>query len=92
MKISNDQLNDFVVGVAGDAFGNAIFRRRSLMLAVETKLKESGWWTPSDDQPSASVGSKSAGLAKIDWAISHLKESGRLLNPSRNKWKLPRMR
>jgi hypothetical protein len=28
-------------------------------------------------------------LARIDWAISHLKKVGRLHNPRRNRWRLP---
>lgn len=89
MKISNDQLCDLVVGVAKEAYGNSVFRRRPLMLAVQARVKEEGWWTSSDDVLSTSVGAKSEGLAKIDWAISHLKERGRLLNPSWNRWRLP---
>ena len=89
MKISNDRLCDLVVEVASETFGDSIFNRRPLMLKVEKRVKEEGLWTPSDDVLSTSVGRKSEGLAKIDWAISHLKERRRLLNPSRNRWSLP---
>jgi hypothetical protein len=89
MKINNDQLCDLVVEVARDVYGSSVFRRRPLMLAVEARVKEEGWWTSSDAVLSTSVGAKSEGLAKIDWAVSHLKERGRLLNPSRDRWRLP---
>lgn len=90
MKISSDQLCDLVVEVVGDKFAASTFRRRPLMLAVEARVKEEGWWTSSDDAISTSVGRKTEGLAKIDWAVSHLKERGRLLNVSRDRWRLPR--
>jgi hypothetical protein len=92
MKISNDQLNDLVVEVARDSFGSSTFQRRRLMLAVEARVKAEGWWSVDDDAISTSVGTKTEGLAKIDWSISHLKERGRLLNVDRDRWKLPTSR
>ena len=89
MKISNEQLCDLVVEVASETFGSTTFQRRPLMLAVEARVKRGGWWDSGDDAISTSVGRKTEGLAKIDWAVSHLKERGRLLNVSRNRWSLP---
>jgi hypothetical protein len=59
------------------------------MTAVEASVRELGAWTAEDDVMSSSVGMKSQGLAKIDWAISHLKEKQRLLNLQRDKWRVP---
>ena len=88
MTISNDRLLDVVVEVARERFGSSVFRRRPLMTAVEAQLHHLGAWTPEDDVLSSSVGIKSRGLAKIDWAISHLKEKNRLLNLGRDKWRV----
>jgi hypothetical protein len=89
MTISNDRLLDVVVEVARQKFGSNAFRRRPLMTAVEASVRELGAWTAEDDVMSSSVGMKSQGLAKIDWAISHLKEKQRLLNLQRDKWRVP---
>lgn len=80
---------DVVIEVTEQNFGTAVFRRRPLMTAVEQHLRELGVWTSEDEALSSSVGLKSEGLAKIDWAISHLKERGRLINLQRDRWRLP---
>jgi len=89
MKLTNDVLNDLVIAVALRMYGREAFRRRPLMLAIEEHIRKLGAWTDDDDQLSKSAGMKSAGLAKIDWAISHLKQGGRLYNLSRARWRLP---
>jgi len=89
MTISNDRLLDVVVEVARRQFGSNVFRRRALMTAVETRVRELSAWTAEDDMLSSSVGMKSQGLAKIDWAISHLKEKQRLVNFQRDRWRVP---
>jgi hypothetical protein len=89
MTISNDRLMDIVVEVAEQDFGTGPFRRRPLMTAVEQRLRQLGVWTPEDEAPSSSAGTKSEGLAKIDWAISHLKDGRRLLNDQYDTWRLP---
>ncbi len=89
MNLTNPELNDLVVEVASEKYGAGEFRRRPLMLAVEARVREVGAWTAADDVLSGSRGMKSAGLAKIDWAISHLSEHGRLTNIGRDRWKLP---
>ena len=89
MKISDEQLANFTLEVADETYGTSTFQRRPLMLAVEARLKEIALWTIDDDAISSSRGRKSVGLAKIDWAISHLNEKGRLLNVSFNHWKIP---
>jgi len=88
MLINTEELCKLVSEVAADKFKSTTFQRRSLMLAVKTVVKEMGWWTDDDDVISTSAGRKSVGLARIDWAISHLKQRGRLLNPSRNCWRV----
>ena len=89
MTISNDRLMDIVVEVAEQHFGTGTFRRRPLMTGVEQRLRRSGVWTPEDDALSSSAGTKSEGLAKIDWAITHLKEQRRLMNDRYDTWRLP---
>lgn len=89
MTISNDRLWDLVVDVARQKFGCNTFRRRPLMTAVETRVREIGAWTTEDNVLSSSVGTKSQGLAKIDWVISHLKQKLRLLNLQRDQWRVP---
>jgi hypothetical protein len=89
MKLNNHQLCDLVVEVAIGTFGSSTFRRRPLMMAVEAHARKEGLWTSNDDASSSSVGRKTEGLAKIDWAISHLKERERLLNVSHDRWRLP---
>ncbi len=89
MHIDTVQLRDVTAQVAREIFGEEIFARRALMDAVERKCHEIGVWETQDDEDSGSVGLKSKGLALIDWAISRLKMDGRLLNPDRDKWKVP---
>lgn len=80
------QLIDFVVETAMEKFGDQVFARRSLMEAVEARMRAEGRWLPNYDNPSGSRGIKSVGLAKIDWAFAPLKQSGQLVNVSRGKW------
>jgi hypothetical protein len=89
MNLSNPELKDLVIEVAAEKYGTAVFRRRPLMLAVESRVRALGAWTAVDDVLSSSRGEKSDGLAKIDWAISHLSEDGRLANIGRDRWRLP---
>jgi hypothetical protein len=89
MNISRDELKDLTVRVAKQKFGSNNFRRRPLMDAVEKRVKDLGYWTPEDDEESGSAGLKSKGLANIDWAVSTLKQEGKLLNPSRDQWRVP---
>jgi hypothetical protein len=89
MLIDNEQLKIMILEVANEIFENRDFKRRPLMLATEKRLRERGLWTTEDDQISGSVGIKSKGMASIDWRITNLKDEGRLLNPSRNVWRLP---
>jgi hypothetical protein len=89
VRIDHDQLKILILEVAHENFGNRDFERRPLMLATEKKLREKDLWTGEDDEISGSVGIKSKGLANIDWRITNLKDEGRLLNTSRNIWRLP---
>lgn len=89
MKLTGSQLSELVIVVASQEYGREVFRRRPLMLAVERRIKGIGKWSDEDDRISKSTGIKSAGLAKIDWAITHLREAERLHNIGRDRWRLP---
>ena len=89
MNLSNPELKNLVIEVATEKYGTTEFRRHPLMLAVESRVRELGAWTPADDALSSSRGEKSEGLAKIDWAISHLSEDRRLVSIARDRWRLP---
>ena len=89
MKITRQRLNDIVVETAMQQFKGQLVRRRKLMNAVEEEVRNQGWWAPQDDKLSGSSGEKSKGLAEIDFSISELKQSGRLLNPTRDNWYAP---
>ncbi|MCX6174766.1 MAG: hypothetical protein NTZ27_08465 [Ignavibacteriales bacterium] len=88
MLIKSRELNLIIIKVAKSHFGNSIFNRRSLMDAAERAIRAKGFWEIEDDFVSESAGVKSKGLAKIDWGISKLKEQGKLLNISRDEWKV----
>ena len=89
MLIDTVKLRDVTAQIAKEIFGEEIFARRALMGAVERRLRDMGVWQTEDEEDSGSVGTKSKGLARIDWAISRLKMDGRLLNVGRDKWKVP---
>ena len=59
------------------------------MNAVEQELRNRGLWTAGDDQLSGSIGTKSSGLAAIDFRISDLGRTGQLFNETRNAWRVP---
>jgi hypothetical protein len=83
MKITTYELKEIMIEVATHEFGTSTFRRRPFMRAVETRLKQTGAWTPDDNSESGSAGKKSAGMALIDYRISDLKrgsQSGSHLN------------
>jgi len=88
MRINTEQLKDVIIGVARNRFGTREFARRELMDAVETHLRNTKDWTIEDDDLSGSRGVKSRGLAQIDWRVTNLKNDGRLINTSRNRWRL----
>jgi hypothetical protein len=89
VRIGRPELGKIVLEVAEGKFDGREFGRRSLMNAVEERVRELGAWTQSDDSTSGSRGLKSKGLANIDWCIADLKKKRRLLNVERDKWKLP---
>lgn len=89
MRINTEQLRDVIIEVARRRFGTREFARRDLMDAVESHLRSTKDWTNEDDDLSGSRGLKSRGLAQIDWRITDLKKDGRLINKSRDKWRLP---
>jgi hypothetical protein len=88
VRINTEQLRDVIIEVARRRFGTREFARRDLMDAVESHLRSTKDWTNEDDDLSGSRGLKSRGLAQIDWRITDLKKDGRLINKSRDKWRL----
>jgi len=77
-----------MVQVANERFGSEIFKRRQLMDATEQVVRQRGLWTPEDDELSGSVGTKSRGLADIDYRFSDLARWGTLVSNRRNYWRL----
>jgi len=88
MHIGKSDLKKLILQVARQEFGGSEFARRSLMDAVETRLRSSEAWEITDDLLSRSSGLKSRGLANIDWRITDLKRSHHLSNTGRDRWKL----
>ena len=54
---------------------------------TEKKLKECRFWDKDDEKLSGSFGTKSKGLAQIDWRFSDLAEQGRFIAERRNRWR-----
>lgn len=77
-----------MVEVANQQFGTKTFRRRQLMDATEQVVRQRGLWTQEDDELSGSVGTKSRGLAQIDFRFFDLKRSGKLVSDHRDHWRL----
>lgn len=88
MRIGRPELGKIILEVAEKKFDGREFGRRSLMTAVEERVRELGAWTQIDDLDSGSRGLKSKGLANIDWCITDLKKKRHLINVHRDKWKL----
>lgn len=87
MIINTREIKALSLIVAKGKFKNATFARRDLMLAVEDAARQLGLWPDEDDIFSSSKGEKSKGLAKIDWAISALKDKG-LTNVGHDQWRI----
>jgi putative restriction endonuclease len=77
-----------MVEIANQQFGTKTFHRRQLMDATEQVVRQRGLWTQEDDELSGSVGTKSRGLAQIDFRFFDLKRSGRLVSDRRDHWRL----
>jgi len=77
-----------MVEVANQRFGSKTFKRRQLMDATEEVVRQRGFWTPTDDELSGSVGTKSRGLADIDYRFSDLARWGTIVSSRRNHWRL----
>lgn len=88
MKIDSSTLADLMVEVANQRFGPETFKRRQLMDATEEVVRQRGFWTPADDELSGSVGTKSRGLADIDYRFSDLARWGTIVSNRRNYWRL----
>lgn len=88
MKIDSSKLADLMVEVANQQFGPETFKRRQLMDATEQAARQRGFWTPEDDELSGSVGTKSCGLADIDYRFSDLARWGTIVSSRRNYWQL----
>ena len=88
MKIDSSKLADLMVEVANQRFGSETFKRRQLMDATEQVIRQRGFWTPADDELSGSVGTKSSGLADIDYRFSDLARWDTIISSRRNYWRL----
>ena len=77
-----------MVELANERFGSRQFRRRALMDAAEQEVRKRGLWTPADDVLSGSVGTKSRGLAAIDYRFSDLARWGTIVSDQRDVWRL----
>ncbi len=88
MKLDSSRLADLMVEVANQRFGAKAFRRRELMDTTEQAVRQRGLWTKDDDELSGSVGTKSRGLAQIDFRFFDLKRSGALVSDRRDRWRL----
>ena len=88
MNIDSSKLAELIVEVANQQFGPKMFRRRQLMDATEQVVRQRGLWTQDDDELSSSVGTKSRGLAQIDFRFFDLKRSGKLVSERRDHWRL----
>ena len=88
MTIDSSKLADLMVEVANQRFGPETFKRRELMDATEQIVRQRGFWTPADDELSGSVGTKSCGLADIDYRFSDLARWGTIVSNRRNYWRL----
>ena len=85
MKITDQEIKDFVVEVALKKYGYNPFRRRALIKAVEAYIKMNGDWTSGDNAVAAG---KSAGSEKIERAISQWCKQGKLRRFDRDRWHL----
>jgi 5-methylcytosine-specific restriction endonuclease McrA len=88
MKLKNLELADLMVEVANKHFGSGKFCRRELMDMTEREVRRRGLWTPADDRLSHSKGTKTVGLANIDYRFSSLAERGTIVSEQRNVWRL----
>ena len=88
MKLESQKLADLMVELANKRFGLHPFERRVLMDATEQEVRKLGCWTPDDDVLSRSSDSKSIGLARIDYHLSGLANSGTIVSVKHNVWQL----
>lgn len=88
MQMKRKQLKQLIVEVAKEQYGSARFRRRELLSAVQKELGSRNLWTTEDDEPSSLMGSKSKGMANIDWGFSELAREGQLVRTERNTWQV----
>jgi hypothetical protein len=88
MNLESHELAGLMVAVANERFGSRQFPRRTLMDATEEEVRKQGFWTPADDILSGSRGTKSRGLAAIDYRFSDLARWGTLVRDRPNVWRL----
>jgi predicted restriction endonuclease len=92
VKIEPRELADLMIEIANERFGSQSFRRRQLMNATEQELRLRGLWTPEDDPLSSSVGTKSHGLANIDFRFFDLARKGAIVSDRRDVWRLAELK
>jgi hypothetical protein len=88
MKINSAELSSLMIEIATEQFGSSMFKRRQLMDMTEQVIPQRGLWEPDDDELSGSFGTKSRGLANIDYRFSDLASRGELVSERRNYWRL----
>jgi hypothetical protein len=89
MKLSDVELHKHIIEVASSEFGDNAFARRSLMEKVEQSLRARGAWSEEDDLASGSVGRKSKGMERIDYAFIPLERIYRCLShEGRDLWRV----
>lgn len=84
----NCEFYSYIVEVAEQRFGSRIFGRRELMQAVENQLKASNQWPKKYDLPSTSVGKKTKGMERIDYAFMPLRKDGRLVRLGHDQYRV----
>jgi hypothetical protein len=88
MKMDADKLAELMLSIARDQFGSSSFERRQLMDLTERKVRELKLWSSHDEQLSHSTGTKTKGLAYIDYRFSDLVKTRELVKVRYGIWKL----
>ena len=77
-----------MIEVAIERFADEPFKRRRLMDETEAEVRRRQLWELDDDRLSGSVGTKSRGLAAIDYRLSDLAARGTLISTQRGTWRI----
>lgn len=88
MKMDADQLADLMISIARAKFGTRSFERRHLMDLTEQEVRDQKLWSAEDEKLSHSTGTKTKGLANIDYRFSDLVKKRALTKVRYGIWKL----